>query len=169
MNVIEMRSLGEICTFMPNSKRRSSYGNIINGTIPEGEFPFYATASKIKSSPIADYSELCLIIRRIGNVEIKMDMNFSCSDHYFIMKADDDILTKYIYYYLREHTEQLQFKFHGSYIKCISKLELKSIEIPIPSIAQQIEIVSNCYNNDLLIAQLDANIETIKLNTKAFF
>jgi restriction endonuclease S subunit len=54
-------------------------------------------------------------------------------------------------------------------MKCISKLELKRIEIPIPSIAQQIEIVSNCYNNDLLIAQLDANIETIQLNTKTFF
>ena len=78
-----MRPLGELCTFMPNSKRPSSYGNVINGTILEDEFPFYATASKIKSSPIADYSELCLIIRHVGGAQIKMDINFSLPPFFF--------------------------------------------------------------------------------------
>ena len=133
----EIRSLGELCVFMPKSD---------------------------------NYSDLCIIIRKAGKARITIDAHFSNTSSFdFIIKADNDILTKYIYYYLRSHIDRLQDKYSGSAIKCLSKIDLESIEILIPTEARQIEIVSNCEANDLSIIQLDSNIRGIQLLTKSYF
>jgi restriction endonuclease S subunit len=135
-NKIEVKTLGEVCEFLPKSKRQASYGQ------DTGKFPFY-TSSQIlnKYSSSSDYKDLCLIIGTGGNANIKINSNFSCSTDNFILKTNNDILTKYLYYYLYISIEILQNKFYGATIKHISKLTIENIKIPIPSLEHQNEIV----------------------------
>ncbi len=56
----------------------------------------------------------------------------------------------------------------GVAIKNISKTNLKSIKIPIPSLERQKEIVDYCEYNDTLIQQLEKEIEHNKKQAQLF-
>jgi type I restriction enzyme M protein len=155
-NEIKIKLLGEVCEFLPKSKRQASYGEEI------GEFPFYTSSQTLnKYSPSSDYKDLCLIIGTGGNANIKIDSNFSCSTDNFVLKTNSDILTKYLYYYLYINIEILQNEFYGATIKHISKSTIENIKIPIPSLDRQNEIVEyldfihkSIYSSNQKIAEL---------------
>ena len=151
---IEEKTLSEICTFLPKSKRLASYGNDI------GQYNFY-TSSQIcnKYCDIPDYTEYSLIIGTGGVANIKYDKDFSCSSHNTIIKSNNEmILIKYIYYYLLNNMEILENGFVGLGIKNLSNDYITNIKIPIPTIEKQNEIVKYCDYNDSLIKQLEQEI-----------
>lgn len=133
---VVVKTLGEVCTFLPKSKRQASYGE------KQGEYPFY-TSSQIcsKYCDIYDYEDECLIIGTGGTSNVKYSRKFSCSTDNFIIKFKNGISTKYIYYYLLHNIEILQNGFVGIGIQHISKEYLSGIKIPIPPIDRQQEIV----------------------------
>ena len=132
---VVVKTLGEICIFLPKSKRKASYGE------KQGKFPFY-TSSQIcsKYCDICDYEDECLIIGTGGTSNVKYSIKFSCSTDNFIIKFRN-IIAKYIYYYLLHNLEVLQSGFVGVGIQHISKEYLSSIKIPIPSLDRQQEVV----------------------------
>jgi type I restriction enzyme S subunit len=133
---VVVKTLGEVCTFLPKSKRQASYGE------KQGEYPFY-TSSQIcsKYCDIYDYEDECLIIGTGGTSNVKYSRKFSCSTDNFIIKFKNGISTKYIYYYLLHNIKILQNGFVGIGIQHISKEYLSGIKIPIPPIDRQQEIV----------------------------
>ena len=134
---IIIKTLGEICEFMPKSKRQASYGN------NKGKYPFY-TSSQIcsKYCDICDYKNECLIIGTGGYANIKYGNMFSCStDNFIITIINTEQLIKYIYYYLLINIEVLQKGFIGVGIQHISKEYLSNIKIPIPTIEKQEAII----------------------------
>lgn len=134
---IEIKTIGEICEFLPKSKRNASFGK------SEGSFPFYTSSQYCtKYCDEYDYKEECLIIGSGGNANIKYDSKFSCSTDNFVIKVNSElIILKYIYYYLYLNIEVLQKGFAGVGIQHISKDYIKSIPIPIPSLPVQERIV----------------------------
>ena len=71
-------------------------------------------------------------------------------------------MTKYIYYLLSHNIDYLTNLYQGTAQKVISKTNLKSIKIPIPSLERQKEIVDYCENNDNVIKLLEKEIESNK-------
>jgi len=135
---IEYKKLRDICEFLSPSKRKASFGK------EEGEYNFYTSSSKIKKCDMNDYKEECIIIGNGGNANIKFGKNFSCSSHNFIINSNkDSVKSQYIYYYLNNNIDIIENGFKGSTIKNISKSYLENIEIPIPSLEKQNEIVEN--------------------------
>jgi type I restriction-modification system DNA methylase subunit len=133
---IVVKTLGEICEFLPKSKRKASYGK------DNGMYPFFKSSMKVDSYvDKPDYEEESLIIGTGGNANIKYNSKFSCSTDNFIIKINTKQLTKYIYYYLLLNIKILQKGFIGSGLQHISKTYLKSIKIPIPSLEHQKKIV----------------------------
>jgi type I restriction-modification system DNA methylase subunit len=128
---IEYKKLGDICTFLPKSKRPASFGKNI------GEFEFFTSSMKIKKCDVIDYKQLSLIIGTGGNANIKIGENFSCSSDNFLLTTDNEITIKYIYYYLSCNIHLLQNGFSGSTIKHLSKDFTKELEIPFPSLEVQ--------------------------------
>jgi type I restriction enzyme S subunit len=64
------------------------------------------------------------------------------TDNGFSLKSkQEDIITKYTYYLLSHNKEYLKNLYQGTAQKVISKTNLKSIKIPIPSLERQQEIV----------------------------
>jgi type I restriction-modification system DNA methylase subunit len=135
---LEYKSIGEICEFLPKSKRSASYGN------KEGKYPFYKSSMKLDSYvDEVDYEEESIIIGDGGEANINFNNKFSCSDHcYIIHIKDNKCKLKYIYYYLVNNIKLLQDGFTGVALKNISKNYIKNIKIPIPSKDRQEEIIN---------------------------
>ena len=147
-------TLGEVCKFLPKSKRQASYGKTT------GTYKFYTSSVKLHYCDIADYNETSIIIGTGGNANVKISNNFSCSADNFIINSKDNtiLLNYYIYFWLYSNISILENCFHGTTIKHLSKSDLQNIIIPIPSLERQTEIVAYCEFNDMLIQQLKTEI-----------
>ena len=161
---IYIKTFGEICTFLPKSKRRASYGN------KQGKYPFYTSSQSCnKYCDIYDYEGECLIIGTGGSANIKYSNIFSCSSDNFIIKINNNqLLIKYIYYYLLINIKILQKGFVGVGLQHMSKKYLSNIKIKIPLIEQQQKIINYCESKDILIKQLENDIIQNKNNIQLF-
>jgi len=158
-----VKTLGEVCKFLPKSKRNASYGE------KQGQYPFYTSSQTCsKYCDEYDYEEDCLIIGTGGNANIKYSSKFSCSTDNFVIKINPGQLVKYIYYYLSINIEVLQKGFVGVGLQHISKEYITNIKIPIPSLERQQEIVDYCEFNDNLIKNLEKEIENNKKQAHLF-
>lgn len=135
---IIIKSIGEICKFLPKSKRNAKYGN------KEGEYPFFKSSIKVNSYvDEPDYFEESLIIGDGGEPNINYGTKFSTSDHCYVLQNKNKLLLnlKYIYYYLFHNLKIMKQFYTGVAIKNISKSNIENIKIPIPSFEHQKEIV----------------------------
>jgi type I restriction-modification system DNA methylase subunit len=153
-NVV-VKTLGEVCEFLPKSKRPASYGN------KTGDYPFYTSSKKIcsKYCDAYDYNEESLIIGDGGVANVNYNnTQFSASDHcYILQNKNKDILNlKYAYYYLYSNLEIMGKLYTGLGPKNISKEDIEGLKIPIPTLERQQEIVEEC-------DQITKSIDTIKL------
>ena len=135
---VVVKSLGEICKFLPKSKRQASYGK------KYGIYPFFKSSIKVDSYvDEPDYEEESLIIGDGGESNINYGVKFSTSDHCYILQNKNKLLLnlKYTYYYLFHNLELMKQLYTGVAIKNISKTNIEGIKIPIPSLDKQQEIV----------------------------
>jgi type I restriction-modification system DNA methylase subunit len=153
----ETKNIEEICEFLPKSKHNASFGK------NEGLYNFYTSSQiKILKCDKYEYEDECIIIGTGGTANIKFDDKFSCSTDNIILKSkDENILTKYIYYYLLNNIKILQDGFNGSCLQHISKEYIKNIKIPIIPIEEQQKII-NIY--DYHINEIKSNEEKINYN-----
>ena len=78
---IIIKSISEICKFLPKSKRNAKYGN------KEGEYPFFKSSIKVNSYvDEPDYFEESLIIGDGGEPNINYGTKFSTSDHCYVLQ-----------------------------------------------------------------------------------
>ena len=136
--------LGNICELLPKSKRKASYGQ------ENGKYNFYTSSEKAQKSDIADYNEECIIIGDGGTANIKLDSNFSCSDHNHILKSKNNF---YIYNILKGNINLLEDGFKGSVIKNLSITYLQNLNIPLPKsedkIKEWVDKISKPYNSKI--------------------
>jgi type I restriction-modification system DNA methylase subunit/restriction endonuclease S subunit len=135
---VVVKTLGEVCKFLPKSKRNAKYGN------KEGLYPFFKSSIKVDcyvDEP--DYEEESLIIGDGGEPNINYSIKFSTSDHCYILQNKNKLLLnlKYAYYYLYHNLDMMSQLYTGVAIKNISKTNIEGIKIPIPSLERQKEIV----------------------------
>ena len=152
-----MVKLGDICTFLPKSKRKASFGEIT------GKYNFYTSSDKVQKCDIADYNEECLIIGSGGVANIKIDNIFSCSADNIILKVPNNV---YLYNLIKGNMNLLSDGFTGSTLKHLSKDYLTNLKIPIPKSKQKItewvNKISKPYDkknkNEELIMKLEEQI-----------
>jgi type I restriction-modification system DNA methylase subunit len=152
---VEYKKLGNICEFLQKSKRQASFGS------DNGQYPFFTSSMTEKKCDIADYNSESIIIGTGGNASVKLSNNFSCSADNFIIQSNSElVINKYIYYWLIKNLKVLENQFHGTTIKHLGKQSLENIEIPIPSLEIQQQIV-DILDNDYNI--IKTNKELIKM------
>ena len=158
----EYKKLGDVCEFLSKSKRPASFGK------DDGNIPFYTSSMSSKKCDIADYNEELIIIGDGGVASINIDNKFSCSDHNYLLKVNNaNILAKYIYYYLHNNIDIIQNGFKGTTLKNVSKSYITDIEIPIPSLAIQQQIVSILDNTYSIINTNKEQIARYKTQKQA--
>lgn len=153
---IEYKKLGDVCEFDKIEKHDTSYGK------ENGKYKFLTGGAKTELyCDKADMEKLCIIQNKTngsGKCNLTIEKNFSCATQAIVYRAkndENDITTKYIYYYLSTNINILEEGYKGSNHKNISKEYILNIEIPIPNIEVQKIIVETL---DLIYS----NIETSK-------
>ena len=150
---IKYVKLGDICEFDKIQKHDTSYGK------EKGLYKFHTGGITTDLyCDNFDTPELHIIQNRTngsGKCNLIIDKNFSCAKQTMIYTTNNEITTKFIYYYLKNNIKILENGYMGSNHKNISKDYVQKIEIPVPSIEVQQKIVE----------QLDviySNIKTCK-------
>jgi type I restriction-modification system DNA methylase subunit len=137
----ELVKLGDICEFMPKTKRNASFGQVT------GQYNFYTSSDKVQKCDVADYNQECLIIGSGGVANIKIDNKFSCSDHNLIITTK---YNSYLYNMFKGNMKLLSDGFTGSVLKNLSKEYLKKLQVPIPTsqlkIQEWVDKISVPYN-----------------------
>lgn len=137
----ELVKLGDICEFLPKSKRNASFGK------SAGICNFYTSSDKIQKCDVVDYNEECLIIGSGGVANIKIDNSFSCSADNLILKTPHNV---YFYNLFKGNMNLLMYGFTGSTLKHLSKDYLKDLKLPIPKspakIQEWVDKISAPYN-----------------------
>jgi restriction endonuclease S subunit len=160
-----MVSLGDVCEFLPKSKRQASYGN------KEGLYPFFKSSSILNSyTNDADYNEASLIIGDGGQANINYSHKFSASDHCYILQNNDKVklLLEYLYYYLYFNIDKMNNLFSGSGIKNMSKEKLRNLKIPLPSLEVQQQIVDELSTIESSIQTLETRIYQLKTEKEQY-
>lgn len=163
-NVI-VKTLNEICKFLPKSKRNAKYG------VKEGLYPFFKSSLKVDSYVSeSDYDKESLIIGDGGEPNINYGVKFSTSDHCYVLqnKHTSSINLKYVYYYLFHNLDMMKQFYTGVGIKNISKSNIEILKIPILPLERQAEIVAHLDLNNDIVKQLEKDIENNKIQAQLF-
>lgn len=156
-----VQSLGDICDFLPKSKRKAAYGK------REGAYPFFTSSARVdRFVDTPDYTEECIIIGTGGTANVKYSAAFSCSADNFVVRTRGGVLAKYVYYYLRTHIEVLQKGFVGVGLQHVSKEFVCSVSVPVCPLEVQRQIINDCDADDARIACLERDIEHTRAQTR---
>lgn len=127
--------LGDICEFLPKSKRLASFSN------DNGKYRFYSSGSKILNCDKADYKDkYIIIIGHSGNGCIFIDNEFSTllTNHLLYNKNYDKL--KYIYYHLNSIWNYFYSScYYGSTVKNTSDKKIEKFNISIPETDEQLK------------------------------
>ena len=128
--------LGDILKYREKNK------HLAGEALEKGKYRFYTSSDKIKCCNFLDYDEKLSIIIGTGGIgALHLDDTFSCSSDNFVLYADSDELTTYIYYYLKGIWKRFTYlMFNGSIIGHITKSGLENFEIPVPESIDTIKL-----------------------------
>ena len=111
-----------------------------------GKYSFYTCAQKKMFVDVCEFTKICMIINRGGQMNVRVDKNFSVShDDIHVLswiegKTNENTLL-YVAYYLKNNMKLLENGMNGTTLKHLNKGFLEELEIPLPSLERQQEIV----------------------------
>jgi restriction endonuclease S subunit len=152
---VEYKKLRDVCKILPNGKRKSSEGKEC------GKYPlYYCSILGNLWLDEYDFNEEGIIINTTnGSGKCQV---YYCEKEYSVGESvvrfgsyDNNVMTKYVYYYMKMNKITIEYLFKGSNQKLLSRDELLNMEIPIPSFSIQKKIVEQ-------LDILSQNIQTSK-------
>lgn len=161
----EIKKLGEICEFISQGRRNSSEGKT------EGKYPLYY-CSILGNLYINDFDEegTEIIINKTngsGKCAIYLaDGKYSVAKSVIRIKTQDPYLTRYIYNNMKTRISEIEEMYTGMNQKQLSIDDIKELEIPIPSLEKQKEIITRCEEFKQQIEQSETTIEQLEKTKK---
>ena len=155
---IKIKELGEITVFLPTTKHYTNIGK------EEGNYRFYNSSQNGKKLYLYTYeiNELSLIIGNGGNANVHIDEKFTASKHVTVVQINkniNNILIKYIYYYLYHNLEIFENKINGVGCGWMNKEQMRKVKIPIPNLEIQKQIIEFYENSNKEIEKLENEIK----------
>lgn len=134
----EWKKLGEVCEMLPTTKHYTKIGK------NTGKYRFYNSSQKDKL--YLDTSEVdrdSIIIGNGGELCVHFDKKFTASKHVTVIHINDidKMNIKYIYYFILWNIENIKKQTTGGGIQWLNKEKINNINIPIPSIETQNQVV----------------------------
>lgn len=160
---IVVKSLEEICSI--------DYGTrIVRGNNIEGEYPVFGSGRQMFSTNTFNREGFNVLVGRFAlSLECVRIVNhklFLNDSGLSVKPKTDDVLHKYIAYYLFENQNIIYDCARGTAQKNLDMIKFKNLKIPIPSIEQQREIIKqiDALNNEnkMLEEQIKQNINKSK-------
>ena len=154
----QMVELGKLIEFLQKSKRKAGDGKLT------GDYPFF-TSSQVQDKwfNVADYKEEALILGTGGMASVHLSRNFTTSADVFVIKSKTkDLDNTFLYYCLKNNINVLNAGFRGAGLKHLSKQYLRKIQIPLPPMEVQKQIVAELNNYQKIIDGAKQIIENYK-------
>ena len=163
---IEIKTLGNVCDIINGPKKRSKDANL-NGLYPL----YYCSILGNLYLNTFDYNDEGIIINKTngsGKSMVYYGFNkYNVGETTIHFKSTyENLKTKYLYYYLINNKDILEKYYKGLNQKSISDEDLFNINIPIPTIEKQKEIVEYLNFNENLIKTLEKENEINKNNAE---
>jgi type I restriction-modification system DNA methylase subunit len=158
-----VKTLGEVC--------KVNQGTYIKPDMKiPGEYPVYGGGNA--SYYINQYNrEDDIIVAKDGVSAdcVRYEKNkFFLNHHGWTLICKEQIIKKYMFYYLQLIQPELLSIAKGTAQLGINQENFYKLKIPIPSLERQKEIVEYCEYNDTLIKQLETEIENNKKQAQQF-
>lgn len=138
----EMVKLGDIAKKLTTRGKHSA-----KDTIENGKYSLFSSSiNEIYALNTFDYSETCCIINSTnasGNAVVNLGINFSVTSDTFVFKCENDVTTTYAQIYLSNNIQLVKETFQGANHKHPTWDRLSEIQIPLPSLVKQQEIVDS--------------------------
>jgi len=135
----EMVKLGDIVKPSSMKHRSTPEGN------KTGKYPLISSALNVEYyMDTCDSENPSLIFNTInadGNCSIHYYEKFNVTSNTYVLSCSNKLTLQYIYYYLKTQPELLKSCFEGTTKKALSRPLLQSLDIPLPSLERQQEIV----------------------------
>jgi type I restriction enzyme M protein len=159
----EVKTLGDVCTV--------SQGTYLKPDMKiQGEYPVYGGGNI--SYYINQYNREDEIIVSKDGVSadcVRYEKNkFFLNHHGWTLNCDEQITKKYMFYYLHSIQPELLSIAKGTAQLGINQENFYKLNIPIPSLERQQEIVDYCDQNHVLIQHLEQEIERNNEMAKQF-
>ena len=158
--------LEELCPDGVEYRKLEDVLKICNGSdykkFGEGDIPVYGSGGIMTYIDTYVYDKPSVLIPRKGSLDklYYVDVPFWTVDTIFYTKISEEVLPKYIFYYLQsQHLERLN-KAGG--VPSLTQSILNKVIIPVPPLAIQNEIVKLLDNFTELTAELTAELQLRK-------
>ena len=164
----EIKKIFEIAE-INNGKR------IVKNKVENGEYPVLGGGgfTSFKTNEYSREGKTCKISREgmsLHNCVMLLNEKYYLNSQAFTIKSKNEkiIINEYLWYYLNNNKEQVFKCGRGTAQKAIDIEEFKMINVYVPSIEYQKEIIKYCENNDKLIKKLEKEIENNKKQAQEF-
>jgi restriction endonuclease S subunit len=148
----EIKTLGEVCDIRQGSM-------LSKMAMVDGEYDVIGGGKIIGKHNTSNRAGKEFTLTRVGDPTINyIEMPYYLTDNGFSLKSVDTVLTKYVYYVLENNIDAINALYKGAAQKVISKTNVKTVKIAIPSLKRQKELVRYCDSNNKLIAKLEVEI-----------
>jgi len=163
----EIKTLDEVCKFISGKKHNVSEGKK-NGAY---ELLCSSTQGKVKYLDTFDYEGPYIAIGTGGAANVHLKSKFNISTHFKVLDVMDNSVLhiQYLYLYLKSNLEKIDTMFRGCGLKNLDMNEFKLLNIPIPSIEKQQEIISTCEIYDKQIQTYEKQITDLEVQKEKLY
>ncbi len=133
----------------------------VNKAVVGGKYPFFTCSRDVYEINDAPFEGKAVLVAGNGDLNVKYyegKFNAYQRTYFLFVNNEEDLLPRYLYWFLESYIGQLRSESIGSTIKYIKMGNLTDAEIPLPSLDEQGEIVAKL---DSAFAEIDSIGESI--------
>lgn len=127
----------------------------MNQAVVGGKYPFFTCSRDVYEINDAPFEGKAVLVAGNGDLNVKYyegKFNAYQRTYFLFVNNENEVLPKYLYWFLESYVGQLRSESIGSTIKYIKMGNLTEAEIPLPSLEKQREIVEKL---DTMFAEMD--------------
>ncbi len=135
----------------------------VNKAVVGGKYPFFTCSRDVYEINDAPFEGKAVLVAGNGDLNVKYyegKFNAYQRTYFLFVNNEEELLPRYLYWFLESYVGQLRSESIGSTIKYIKIGNLTDAEIPLPSLEKQREIVKKL---DIAFAEIDLLERNLKL------
>jgi type I restriction enzyme S subunit len=134
----------------------------VNKAVVGGRYPFFTCSRDVYEINDAPFEGKAVLVAGNGDLNVKYyegKFNAYQRTYFLFVNNEEELLPRYLYWFLESYVGQLRSDSIGSTIKYIKMGNLTDAEIPLLSVEKQLEIVEKLDSAFAEIDLLETNLE----------
>lgn len=136
----------------------------VNKAVPSGRYPFFTCSRETYQINDAPFEGKAVLVAGNGDLNVKYyegKFNAYQRTYFLFANREDELLPRYLYWFLESYIDQLRSQSSGSTIRYIKRGHLADARIPLPPLEAQRSIVEKLDSNFGEIEMLEKNLAKI--------